>query len=411
MSIDELWATILKQSSPSTAVSSSKTVVFLGDSLCGKRTLLSKFCGQDGEIYRGHGLGYDYLPVKSKDDDDLGQLSIYSIDAAAPLRAQIKAALPNKSTLEDSIIVIAVDLSKPWLVLECLAKWIKEVKEHKDQWLELSGGERNDMADNFQKKWLKAGQFEELPEGALSDNLGVEIVVVGLKSDALQGVLNDEGMTEKHADLLQFQLRKKCLEIGASLIYASVKEPRTVETLKAYVLKRLYDVESDILQARGVSREALFIPIGWESEKRVNLLQEGAGLPDEIPIPQQKIYNFEQEIEPEDEQKSLQRVAEILEQAASKNPTAAAAMTKSRLNSSASASPGGAQLPRPSAAGLNASISGSPGGKMGAMPSPGSGQHSERMLADFFNQLLLKKGPAGAANSPKPGTPGAAAKK
>jgi hypothetical protein len=145
--------------------------------------------------------------------------------------------------------------------------------------------------------------------------------------------------------------------------------------------------------------------------KRVNLLQEGAGLPDEIPVPQQKIYNFEQEIDPEDEQKSLQRVAEILEQAASKNPTAAAAMTKSRLNSSASASPGGAQLPRPSAAGLNASISGSPGGKMGAMPSPGSGQHSERMLADFFNQLLLKKGPAGAANSPKPGTPGAAAKK
>ena len=111
------------------------------------------------------------------------------------------------------------------------------------------------MADNFQKKWLKAGQFEELPEGALTDNLGVEIIVAGLKADALQvkihdlyvsnfdqGVLNDEGMTEKHADLLQFQLRKKCLEIGASLIYASVKEPRTVETLKAYVLKRCVSI-------------------------------------------------------------------------------------------------------------------------------------------------------------------------
>lgn len=66
MSIDELWTTILKQSSPSTAASSSKTVVFLGDSLCGKRTLLSKFCGQDGEIYRGHGLGFDYITVKNK---------------------------------------------------------------------------------------------------------------------------------------------------------------------------------------------------------------------------------------------------------------------------------------------------------------------------------------------------------
>ena len=51
---------------------------------------------------------------------------------------------------------------------------------------------------------------------------------------------------------------------------------------------RLYDVESDILQPRGVSREALFIPIGWESEKRVNLLMEGAGLPEDIPAPQQK---------------------------------------------------------------------------------------------------------------------------
>jgi hypothetical protein len=55
----------------------------------------------------------------------------------------------------------------------------------------LSGGERNDMADNFQKKWLKAGQFEELPEGALTDNLGVEIIVAGLKSDALQVKLHD----------------------------------------------------------------------------------------------------------------------------------------------------------------------------------------------------------------------------
>ena len=63
---------------------------------------------------------------------------------------------------------------------------------------------------------------------------------------------------------------------------------RFIEFQRVKRLFRLYDVESEILQARGVSREALFIPIGWESEKRVNLLQEGAGLPDEIPVPQQK---------------------------------------------------------------------------------------------------------------------------
>ena len=63
---------------------------------------------------------------------------------------------------------------------------------------------------------------------------------------------------------------------------------RFIELNQALIFIRLYDVESEILQARGVSREALFIPIGWESEKRVNLLQEGAGLPGEIPVPQQK---------------------------------------------------------------------------------------------------------------------------
>ena len=36
---------------------------------------------------------------------------------------------------------------------------------------------------------------------------------------------------------------------------------------------------------------------------------------------------------------------------------------------------------------------------------PGGGQvANERMLADFFNQLLLKKGPAGS--TPKQGAPG-----
>ena len=77
---------------------------------------------------RSVSFSFSLLMIINKDDDELGQLSIYSIDAAAPLRAQVKAALPDKKALEDSIIVIAVDLSKPWLVLECLSKWIKEVK-------------------------------------------------------------------------------------------------------------------------------------------------------------------------------------------------------------------------------------------------------------------------------------------
>lgn len=66
------------------------------------------------------------------------------------------------------------------------------------------------------------------------------------------------------------------------------KEPRTVETLKAYILNNLFGIESDQLQPRGVSREAIFIPMGWDTEKRINLLKEGPELPATIATPRQR---------------------------------------------------------------------------------------------------------------------------
>ena len=110
-------------------------------------------------------------------------------------------------------------------------------------------------------------------------------------------------MTEHHADLLQLQLRTECLKLGASLFYCSAKEPRTTDTLKVtllylymksflfykdYILNHLYDIESEQLQARGASREALFIPMGWDTEKRISLLTEGPELPTTIVTPRQR---------------------------------------------------------------------------------------------------------------------------
>ena len=95
-------------------------------------------------------------------------------------------------------------------------------------------------------------------------------------------------MAEQHADYLQYLLRQQCLRIGAALVYCSVKEVRTIETLRAYVLQNLFGIESDILTPRGVSREALFIPMGWDTEKRISLLKEGQDLPDEIVQPKQR---------------------------------------------------------------------------------------------------------------------------
>ena len=108
------------------------------------------------------------------------------------------------------------------------------------------------MCDRLQEKWMKAAQCEELNDITLTENLGIEVIVAALKSDIhqvmmlyfskvkllfhFQSTLNDEGMTEQHADLLQYNLRMQCLQIGAALFYCSVKDARTLDTLRAYIL-------------------------------------------------------------------------------------------------------------------------------------------------------------------------------
>lgn len=44
------------------------------------------------------------------------------------MRAQLKAALPDQKSLKESIIVIAVDLVRPWSVIQSLERWVKEIK-------------------------------------------------------------------------------------------------------------------------------------------------------------------------------------------------------------------------------------------------------------------------------------------
>ena len=44
------------------------------------------------------------------------------------MRAQFKAALPDVESLKESIIIIAVDLARPWTAIKSLNQWVKEIK-------------------------------------------------------------------------------------------------------------------------------------------------------------------------------------------------------------------------------------------------------------------------------------------
>jgi len=411
ISVDQLWTNILSNNAKNQLTLANKRTIILGDNLTGRRTLISKIINDDKDPYRGHGLSYEYINITGKDEEECGCLSFITVDPSAPIRAQFTAAIPDAESLSDSLIVITLDFSKPWAVLESLQRWVREIKSHRDEWLRIPAKDINEMKDNLQEKWLKQSNLEELEGCILENSLGCEILVVGLKADILQTTLNEEGMSEQHADLLQFQLREECLKLGAALFYCSAKEPRTVETLKAYILNNLFGIESDQLQPRGVSREAIFIPMGWDTEKRINLLKEGPELPATIATPRQRPTLHEQELTAEDEQQSLLRVEQLLEQASQSSAARGGAPSPSVVKSGTPARPAGvpsAQLPRPSVPTASATkiSAASPSAAAAAAASGAAPQANERMLADFFNQLLLKNGPTG--RTPKPTAPGGA---
>ena len=54
----------------------------------------------------------------------------------------------------------------------------------------------NNMKDDLQEKWMKLSNLEELEGSMLENSLGCEIVVVGLKADVLQVLL--DGIPMEH---------------------------------------------------------------------------------------------------------------------------------------------------------------------------------------------------------------------
>ncbi|KAI9145036.1 dynein light intermediate chain-domain-containing protein [Paraphysoderma sedebokerense] len=138
-----------------------------------------------------------------------------------------------------------------------------------------------------------------LGEGVLIRNLGIPIFIVCckvfrlsstlnvlrklicgggvffFKSDAMANLERDSDFKEPKFDLIQQSLRTVALQYGASVTYTSPSYPRTFSILKAYLVHRLLPSYSFAQRAQIVERETVFVPSGWDSWTKINLLREG----------------------------------------------------------------------------------------------------------------------------------------
>uniref|UniRef100_A0AAX7T954 Dynein light intermediate chain n=1 Tax=Astatotilapia calliptera TaxID=8154 RepID=A0AAX7T954_ASTCA len=231
-----------------------------------------------------------------------------------------------------------------------------------------------------------------LGDNTLTHNLGIPVVVVCTKCDAISTLEKEHDYRDEHLDFIQFHIRRFCLQYGASLLYTSVKEMKNLDILYKYLVHRLYGFPFHC-PAQVVERDAVFIPSGWDNEKKIAILHENFqtikaedSFEDVIVKPPVRKIVHEKEIQAEDDQVFLVKLQSLL----AKQP----AVTAGRPVDTTSRAPTGS--PRTSNRSAAANVANTRVSSHYA-----AGQTSEGVLANFFNSLLTKK--AGTAG---PGTPG-----
>uniref|UniRef100_A0A672IVN6 Dynein light intermediate chain n=1 Tax=Salarias fasciatus TaxID=181472 RepID=A0A672IVN6_SALFA len=373
----DLWSTILSEVSTHSRskLPSGRNVLVMGEVGSGKTTLVAKLQGVE-EYMKGRGLEYLYFNVHDDDIDGDQMLLLFGNNMIFILIAAF-------------VTLLFIDLNSILLYLPgCVCCLMRVVVKQFQEYTEPGSGE-----DGAPQRRSDEEESILLPLGdnTLTHNLGIPVVVVCTKCDAISTLEKEHDYRDEHLDFIQSHIRRFCLQYGASLIYTSVKEMKNLDILYKYLVHRLYGFPFHC-PAQVVERDAVFIPSGWDNEKKIAILHENFqtvksddSFEEVIVKPPVRKIVHEKEIQAEDDQVFLVKLQSLI----AKQP----AVTAGRPVDTTSRAPTGS--PRTSNRSAAANVA-------NAMPQSGTiGQTSEGVLANFFNSLLTKKPGTGG-----PGTPG-----
>ncbi|XP_064168670.1 cytoplasmic dynein 1 light intermediate chain 2-like isoform X1 [Anguilla rostrata] len=419
-----LWSSILSEVSTrsSSKLPSGKNILVLGEDGSGKTTIMAKLQGAEHNK-KGRGLEYLYLSVHDEDRDDLTRCNVWILDGDLYHKGLLKFAV-TAEMLRDTLAVFVVDMSRPWSIMETLQKWASVLRDHIDK-LKIPPEEMKEMEQtmvtSFQEytepeeatpaspqRRAPAGGAEDegvllpLGENVLTHNLGIPVLIVCTKCDAVSTLEKEQDYKEEHFDFIQYHIRRFGLQYGAALIYTSVKEEKNLDLMYKYILHKMYGFQLTS-PALVVEKDAVFIPSGWDNEKKIAILHENfLSVKAEDPFedfilkpPVRKLVH-DKEVSAEDEQVFLMKQQSLL----SKQPATPTRATESPARTTSGS-------PRPSNV---ASVS-----PMTAVKKPDpnlkGAAANEGVLANFFNSLLSKKtGSPGSPNSGGAGVQGSSKK-
>lgn len=401
---ENLWTSILGevQTKGNNKLPSNKSILVLGDNESGKTTLIAKLQGVE-DPKKGAGLEYAYIDVRDEYRDDHTRLGVWVLDGHPMYKQLLKFALPAES-IPNTLVMFVASMTTPWALLDQLQNWVSVLHDYIDS-LKIPAETLQEYRQKVVKRWQEyvdqtddpdvdvrrtsrnldeEGEDLPLSECVLTSNLGLDVVVVITKTDYMSTLEKENDYRDEHFDFIQQWIRRFCLQYGAGLFYTSAKEDKNCDLLYKYLTHRLYSLPFRT-PALVVEKEALLIPSGWDSMKKISIVCENlqSMKPDDYyrdiiaPPASRKAGGRETEIVAEDEQVFLARMLSLLQQGLDKQ-SPAVQKTGARLQPS----PGQPSI--------------SPSKKVDA--NKVSSTSGEGVLANFFNSLLHKK--PGTASSP-----------
>jgi hypothetical protein len=162
-----MWQEILREAMPKKDIENTNVFVF-GDKMTGKRSLFRimnrnlmsdnddenrRLLQIEEEASRFSLLDYTYINIKKtleEDSEVIGKLSVWIMNDLID-KAKILTFLTPENIV-NSICLIMVDLSRPWLVKQSLIKWVELVKEIFGELIsKLPEDKQNEMKENGKK--------------------------------------------------------------------------------------------------------------------------------------------------------------------------------------------------------------------------------------------------------------------
>lgn len=269
-----IWETLLRDSSKRGRLPEG-AILFVGNSGCGKSSLVRRLCAQgaEAEVMSNSPdiLRYDSFVAGDSDEglsDNLSSTRVGVWSASEMTFQDTATAVVAPNSVEKFVICIGIDLSKPSECRNALIGWLRSIKSYMSKHISVSTHLRQSIVEYLSSvRQSGAGTGADAVE--LTYNFGVPIIVVGCKADCVS--VND-GVALKVYNEVQRDLRSICLKVGAALIYTSALNSVNLSQLKRYIIHRMYTSVMPLKLDIEHSSSELFVPSGLDKEELIALL-------------------------------------------------------------------------------------------------------------------------------------------